>query len=198
MIKINLITVRIPKDHLVVQRQVMALVGAVILSFVIAGWWASHAGATRDELQGQLDSEKAKLQRLEQVAKKIEEFEKKKVRREAILETIKKLEAQKVGPRLFLDDLNVMLPADVWLTKINEVGAEITVAGYSFSNSAIADLMRSMETSPNFENVELTQITNEVMKGEDVKNFTVTCTWETLAKLQETKKDGAPAAPAKK
>ncbi|MBI5637471.1 MAG: PilN domain-containing protein [Nitrospinae bacterium] len=196
MIKINLITVRIPKDHLIVQRQAMSVVGGVILSIIIVGWWASHASATKEEVQNQLEGEKAKLQRLEQVATRIEEFEKKKLRREQILDAIKKLETRKVGPRLFLDDLNMILPSDVWLSKITQRDVTISVSGYSFSNSAIADLMRAMEASPNFSDMELGQITNEVMKGEDIKNFTLNCGWEAVKKLEE--KPASPKAPAEK
>ncbi len=197
MIRINLIAARTPKDHLVVQRQVMSVIGAVILSLFLVGWWTSHASATKEEVQGQLAGEKAKLQRLEQVAQRIEEFEKKKQRREQILDAIKKLETRKVGPRLFLDDLNMILPSDVWLTKITQTDVTINVAGYSLSNTAIADLMRLMEASPNFSDVELGPIRSEVIKGEEVKTFTLSCGWEAVKKLDETKsKAAAPGAPA--
>ena len=204
MIKINLITVRIPKDHLAVQRQVMSVVGGVILSIVIVGWWANHASATKVEVQQQLETEKGKLQRLEQVATRIEEFEKKKLRREQILGAIKNLETRKIGPRLFLDDLNVILPSDIWLSKITQHDVTISVSGYSFSSSAIADLMRVMETSQNFSDVEVGAegIKTEMIKGEEVKSFTLNCGWEAVKKLEETKPANpkapgaaAPAAP---
>ncbi len=202
MIKINLITVRIPKDQLVVQRQVMSVLGGIVLSVIVVGWWANHASATKGEVQNQLDGEKAKLQRLEQVAQRIDEFEKKKQRREQILDAIKKLETRKVGPRLFMDDLNTILPSDIWLSKISQRDVTINVSGYSLSNSAIADLMRLMETSPNFSDVELGPITSEVIKGEEVKSFTLSCGWESVKKLDEGKPaaatPGAAAAQPKK
>lgn len=199
MIKINLIIVRIPKDQLIVQRQVLSVIGGIVLSIIIVGWWANHASATKEEVQTQLEGEKAKLQRLEQVAQRIEEFEKKKQRREQILDAIKKLETRKVGPRLFLDDLNVILPSDIWLSKISQSDVTISVSGYSLSNSAIADFMRLMEASPNFSDVELGPITSELIKGEEVKSFTLSCGWEAVKKLEETKPAaGAPGAPAAK
>ncbi len=202
MIKINLIIVRIPKDQLTVQRQVMSVLAGIVLSLILVGWWANHASAAKEEVQNQLEGEKAKLQRLEQVALRIEEFEKKKLRREQILEAIKKLETRKVGPRLFLDDLNMILPSDVWLSKISQRDVTINVSGYSLSNSAIADLMRLMEASPNFSDVELGPITSEVIKGEEVKSFTLNCGWESVKKLDDTKSvaagPGAAAAGPKK
>ncbi len=197
MIKINLIAVRTPKDHVVVQRQVMLAIGGIILAFFIVGWWTSHANATKEEVQGQLATEKSKLQRLEQVAQRIEEFEKKKLRREQILDAIKKLETRKVGPRIFLDDINMILPSDIWLTRITQSDVTITVSGYSLSNTAIADLMRLMEASPNFSDVELGPIRTELIKGEEAKSFTLSCGWEAVKKLDENKsKVAAAGAPA--
>lgn len=192
MIKINLIALRVPKEHRIIQKQVLSLIAGGIGAVLVALWGVTHASAAKSDMEAQLETEKGKLARLESVAKRIEDFEKKRQRREQILETIKKLEAKKIGPRPFLDDLNMLLPADIWLTEVSELNLRITISGYSFSNPAIADLMRSMESSLQFADVELAGITNEVLKGENVKRFTISCNWEAV-QLLEDKKETPPA-----
>lgn len=196
MIRINLIKVRTPRDRIVVQQQVLAIVGATVGALIFIGWWATNASAVLDETKAMLENEKAKLVRLEAVAKRIEEFEKKKQRREQILEAIKKLEAKKVGPRPFLDDLNVILPPDIWLDDMSQTGIAIKMTGYSFSNGAIAELMRLMEKSPNFSDIEVGEITNVQIKGEDVKKFSLNCKWKALQAIEEKIADKTTPAAA--
>jgi len=198
MIRINLLAVRVPRERLTVQKQALSLIGLLIVAIVISGWGINKASAIKTDLGERLETEKAKLARLESVTKRIEDFEKKKLRREQILEAIKNLEIRKAGPRPFLDNLNTLLPADIWITEILEQNLRITATGYSFSNPAIADLMRNMEASPHFADVELAGIQNEVVQKENVKRFTLICNWESVQKAEEKDKNIPASTPQKK
>ncbi len=196
MIHINLLALRVPKDRLLIQKQVLSLFVLLLLSVVAVVWGIGKASSMKSDLENTLGEEKSKLASLESVTKDIENFEKKKLRREQILETIKKLEARKIGPRPFLDDLNMVLPPDIWITEVSESNLRITVSGYSFSNPAIADLMRKMDESPQFADVELAGIQNEVVQKENVKRFTLISNWESVQKIEEA--DKKPAVEADK
>ncbi len=196
MIKINLVSVYIPRERLLVEKQIMTTVGLFIGAVVLGLLFYFSVSGQRGELKRQLVVEKTEIKRLAAVQKRISEFEKKKKRRQEILDTIKKLQARRIGPYPFLDDLNVMLPPDIWLTKITESNLTVTVSGYTFSAPAVADMMRSMEASEHFSNVALTEIQQQVVQKETVKKFTVTAKWD-IDLEEETKKDDKKLQAAK-
>ena len=188
MIKINLVSVYVPKDRLLVEKQFASLASLLIVSIVLSLLWFFSVSSQKAEVGQLLAVEKTELKRLELVQKRIDDFQKKKKRREEILEAIKKLQSRRVGPYPFLDDLNIMLPPDIWLTKITENNLAIGVSGFTFSNTAVADLMRSMEASEHFSKVELTEIQQSKVKNEAVKRFTITSAWNIERETEEEKK----------
>ena len=196
MIKINLVSVYVPKDRLLVDKQLTTLVGLLIGSIIISLLFYFSVVGQREELTRLLVVEKTEIKRLAVVQIRIEDFEKKKKRRQEILDTIKKLQARRIGPFPFLDDLNVMLPQDIWLTSITETNLTVTVSGFTFSSPAVADLMRSMEASEHFSNIALTEIQQEVVQGETLKKFTVTGKWD-IEKEEDKDKDDKAKLPAK-
>jgi Tfp pilus assembly protein PilN len=188
MIKINLVAVYIPKDRLLVDKQLTSLVGLVIGAIVVSILLYFSVVGQRGELNRQLVVEQTEIKRLAVVQTRIEDFEKKKKRRQEILDTIKKLQARRIGPYPFLDALNVMLPPDIWLTKITETKLTVTVSGFTFSSPAVADLMRSMEASEHFSNIALTEIQQQKVQNETLKKFTVTGKWDVEKDVEDEDK----------
>jgi Tfp pilus assembly protein PilN len=183
MLKINLLKIRVPKEKLVVRRQVLAFIVTVIATVVLAGMWSNSVYAAKSAIDAKLEAEKAKLAKLQSVTRMKDEFESKEKRQEQVLEAIKNLSERKSGPRPYLDELNLSLPPDIWLTEVSAQNASLAVTGYSFSNAAIADLMRGMERSDQFQDVDLSGIQNEMVQKENVKKFTVTGNIKPLYKL---------------
>lgn len=200
MMRINLLRVRVPKAVRLVQNQFLVFLAAFLAVAVAAVWWTVAVYAAKSSAEDALAAEKAKLARLESVTKKVGEIEAKKKRREEILDAIRRLEERKQGPRPYLDRLNALLPPDLWLTDVSSSGSGIIVGGYSFSNNAIADLMRGMEASDQFQDIELGIIQNEVLQKENVKHFALNARLKLLVKLDDIakkKEAEAKAAAAK-
>ncbi|MBI3793994.1 MAG: PilN domain-containing protein [Nitrospinae bacterium] len=200
--RINLLVVRVPKDKALVQKQAIAFVLALAGTLVALGFWTNLVFSAKASAEESLAKGKTRLEQLDSVQKKIDEFEAKKKRREQILEAIKKLEERKAGPGPYLDALNLVLPPDIWLTELSAQGSALTLSGNSFTNAAIAEMMRSMEANDQFKDVELSIIQNDVVQKENIKRFTLSSALKAVAKLDEKKtadkaKQGAPApAPA--
>jgi len=178
MIKINLVAKRTPKDKLLVQKQALYTVGLLVMALSIGLFMGYVASSKKEGYQEDLAFEKSEQSKLLAVKKKNAEFNTKKKRREEILQVIDILQERKKGPRPFLDYLNVILPADIWLTMISENDLNITVTGYTFSPQAVAELMRSMEISDIFSAVELFEIQKKTLNGEEVKSFTINAHWD--------------------
>jgi Tfp pilus assembly protein PilN len=178
VIKINLVAKRVHKDRLLVQKQAMYTVGLLVLALAVGLVMGSLASNKRDRYMEELAMEKSEQSKLLSAKKKNAEFKIKKKRREEILQVIDILQERKKGPRPFLDYLNMILPADIWLTMIAEKDLNITVTGYTFSPQAVAELMRSMEASDIFSTVELYEIQKKILNGEEVKSFTINAHWD--------------------
>ncbi len=177
MIKINLLAIRIPKEHIIVNKQVFSITALVIVALLAGMFGRNWVAEQKASVEKRLTVAKSELSSLEKVAKRMKALEKKKERRVQILEAIKTLQEKKIGPTPFLDSINVMLPPDIWLTSISESGGVVSISGLSFSNPGVAELMRSLDSSEHFTETELSEIQKTTVQKEVVKRFTMTTNW---------------------
>src|SRR3989304_4602939 len=175
MIKINLIFDRKAIERGRIKQQMSLAVALMIVTVGLSSFlWYSQ----NDKIKG-----------INTNINKINDKEKKKNRLEDILKAIGGLEKIRSGPTRVFDEINILIPSDLWLTSIMESGGNIKIDGYSFSDPGIANFMKSLDTSKYFSNVELLEIQQIVIEGEKVKKFTL----NTVIELSQAKKlEGKP------
>ncbi|OFZ62172.1 MAG: hypothetical protein A2328_09510 [Bdellovibrionales bacterium RIFOXYB2_FULL_36_6] len=165
---------------------------AVALMIATVGLSSFLWYSQNDKIKGintNISNSQAKLNSLNTIINKINDKEKKKNRLEDILKAIGGLEKIRSGPTRVFDEINTLIPSDLWLTSIMESGGNIKIDGYSFSDPGIANFMKSLDTSKYFSNVELLEIQQIVIEGEKVKKFTL----NTVIELSQAKKlEGKP------
>jgi len=189
MIKINLIFDRKAIERGRIKQQMSLAVALMIATVGLSSFlWYSQ----NDKIKGintNISNSQAKLNSLNTIINKINDKEKKKNRLEDILKAIGGLEKIRSGPTRVFDEINILIPSDLWLTSIMESGGNIKIDGYSFSDPGIANFMKSLDTSKYFSNVELLEIQQIVIEGEKVKKFTL----NTVIELSQAKKlEGKP------
>jgi type IV pilus assembly protein PilN len=201
MIRINLLADRHAKDRLLIQQQIV--MGALILvaTFVLFGaWWSALSGDIADA-RAEIRSAEDELKKQEVIRDEVRAMEERKKRLENINNAITDLQAVKAGPTLYLDHINVLLPKEMWLTTLTDTAGSLTISGFSFSNTAVAQFMKNLEESDQFVNVSLREITQQEVEKESLQQFTVNA-WTTLGKRlaeEKAKRDAeAAAADAKK
>lgn len=191
MIKINLIFDKKAIERAKVKHQ---LVIGVIVMFITIGvdgfWWYSQSNIIKD-FNNNINDSKTKLDNLKAVINKIADKEKKKKRLEDIIKAIGELKGIQKGPARILDDINTMMPSEIWLTSMAETGGQIVIDGYSFSNPGIAVFMENLKTSKYFSNVELFDIQQTMIEGDKVKKFTLIAIAAPGKKLEEKPKEAA-------
>lgn len=187
MIRINLLADRHAKDRIIIQQQLV--LGAVIIlaSLVLCGFWWNWKSGDIDAMNVKIDDAQRELEKQKNIRKKVKQLEARERRVNDILDAIDMLKDMRKGPVPYLDDMNVILPQEIWLTQVKDNGGRIEVDGYSFSNTAVAKLMKNMEESENFVNIELKEITKANVGGESLKKFTVQCMTAAARKLEEKK-----------
>jgi Tfp pilus assembly protein PilN len=202
MIRINLLADRHAKDRLAIQQQLVLGVAVLIGSIVLCGFWWQAESIQIDEKNKNIEAATTRRNKQKLTIEKVKKMEAKKTELDSVLKAIESLVEFKRGPAPFLDDINVMLPSEIWLTNVTDTRGQLTLQGYSFVNSAVAKLMKSIESSKtddgsnNFSNVELRELVRAKVGAETMMKFNIQCLTSLGAKLaeEETRKKAAAEA----
>lgn len=185
MIKINLIADRQAKDRLVIQQQLALGMIVVVATVALCGFFWVHKSSTIARTEDKITTAKNELEQLKKKHAQVTNMEKKEKLLNTIIDTINGLKKQERGPTIYFDHLNVILPSEIWMTDLNDINGVISIKGYSFSNNAIADLMKEMRKSKYFVDVDLSEIKKAKFGGEILKQFSLRCMTAAGKKMAE-------------
>src|SRR3989338_419417 len=176
MIKINLVFDRKAIERERIKQQLSLAVALMIVTIGLSGYLWYSQNSKIEELNKNKSNSKAKLESLKTVIAKIDDKEKKKKRLEDIIKAIGELKRVQRGPARIFDEINIILPSDIWVTSLSGSGGQIKIDGYSFSNPGIATFMENIKASRYFLDAELLEIQQTNIEGEKVKKFTLNST----------------------
>jgi len=175
MIKINLLPVRAArkKESLRQQLSISGLLIVLVLLGCLGAYLVTLAKikTARDEIaksEQEINALKQKIGEINNIKKLQEEVKKK-------LDILDQLRRNKTGPATRLAELSDAVPDKVWLTKYVENGGNISIAGTAFNEELIAELMRNLQSSKDFTNVELLVSEQMNIKGLKAKKFEISC-----------------------
>jgi Tfp pilus assembly protein PilN len=204
MIRINLLADRHAKDRLAIQQQLVLGVAVLIGSIVLCGFWWQAESLQIDEKNKNIEVATTRRNKQKLTIEKVKKMEAKQTELAAVLKAIESLVEFKRGPAPYLDDMNVMLPSEIWLTNVTDTRGLLTLQGYSFVNPAVAKLMKSIELSKaddgsnNFSNVELRDLVRTKVGAETLMKFNIQCLTSLGVKLAEEENRKKAAAEASK
>ncbi len=194
MIRINLLPVRAAKKKESAVQQLaiagisfgLVLVVILIMFFVKVGQISSTKNdiAAANEKISELKGRIGKLDAL----KKLKDEVKKK------LDVLAELRKNKSGPAKRLSTLSSSTPDRLWLESYKESGDDVKISGLAMNEELIAEFIRALEASPDYERVELVVSEQKDVAGAKLKRFELTL------KLEHAKPPavvGASAAPQK-
>jgi Tfp pilus assembly protein PilN len=117
-----------------------------------------------------LTIENAKLQELK---KKLKEYESLKQVRENRIDVIEKLKDFQTGPVLLLNHVIASIPRDsqMWLTQLDQKGDRVKIAGMAPRSDMIPDFMSNLSTGGLFKSVELELI----QEDKEAAKFSLLC-----------------------
>lgn len=131
-----------------------ALQGAIIVvALLVVIGWGFRNKQTISELNSNIATEQAELQRLQDVldlAKKLEE--KRNLLRRKI-EVISKLKRDQDVPVKMLDHLSRNLAEYLWLSNLQVKGRKLTMRGRAQHEHAFATFMRNLQNSDHYESI---------------------------------------------
>lgn len=150
--------------------------GLIVYGAAVAGIWTLQTQKIKDyetKIQA-LNEESARL--APQLAK-IRKLQKEREEVNKRLGVIASLDKDRYLRVRMMNDLCVNVPANCWLTSVNESGgARVTIEGVTFSNFIIADLMTSLEDSGRFQQVALVRAQEGNIEDVRVVQFAMSAT----------------------
>lgn len=174
MIRINLLPVRAAKKKETALQQLFILGASVlvVLVVVVALWLVKLgqiSGTQKDiaEANKRISELKAKIGKLNEIKKLKDEVKKK-------LDVLTELRKNKTGPATRLATLSDVTPDQLWLESYKEAGSDIKISGLAYNEDLIAQFIRALEASSEYEKVELIVSEQKDVSGTKLKRFDLT------------------------
>jgi Tfp pilus assembly protein PilN len=183
MIRINLAPGRRrarPTLNLALPAFNLGIAFAVLCAIAVAAtgftWWVLRSEEARltaevEAFRREATTLKAVIAQTGQVQAQVAELK----QRVATLQTLTRAQGRAI---LVIDAFADAVPADVWITGIEERSASLKVTGGAFSTTAVADLMTNLRGSGKFKEVDIVVARQDMAKSPPLVTFEVTCKFE--------------------
>jgi type IV pilus assembly protein PilN len=188
MIKINLLPVRAAKKKESARQQLsilsLSLIAVSVLFLGIYMVTLAKISTAQEEItksEQEIKTLKEKIGEINNIKKFQEEVRKK-------LGILDQLRRDKTGPATRLAKLSDAVPEKVWLMKYSESGLIISISGVAFNEELIAEFMRNLQLSNEFQNVELLVSEQLDIKGVKAKKFDISCAMKSYKVAEPVKK----------
>ncbi len=186
MIKINLLPVRAAKKKETIRQQiaimVVSLLSVVVMCVIVFLFVQVKIQSAKGEIErseNEIKELKAKIGKVNDLKKLKEEVTKK-------LDVLSMLRNGKVGPVHRLMTISDATPDKLWLTRYSESGNDVSISGISYNEDLLAEFMRNLEASADYENIELLVSEQTNVGGIKAKRFDLKLKIKT-AKVQTAK-----------
>jgi Tfp pilus assembly protein PilN len=155
------------------------LFGIVYLAAVlgVAGYWWTLK-TTEDRLRTEIASAKREIDVLRaqigqenKMKDQAAEFRK----RIAVIETLTKNQAR---PILLVDTFASAVPADLWITGMEEKNAALKISGAATSPVAVSNFMSNLRSSGKFKDIDIVVSRQDLARPTPQVTFEVTCRFE--------------------
>ena len=97
---------------------------------------------------------------------------------QARLKAVQALTKGQSRPLFLIDAFADAVPADLWITGLEDTGTVLRVTGSAFSATAVSNLMGALRASGKFRDVDIVVSRRDLDKAPDVVTFEVTCRFE--------------------
>lgn len=183
MIRINLLPVRAAKKKETAIQQLVLAGGVLLLILVIVlSLWAVKLGQIKST-QHDIDVANVKINELKTKIGKLENLKKLKEQVYKKLTVLSNLRKNKTGPAVRLAVLSDITPDNLWLQSYRENGDAVKVNGLAFNEELIAQFIRALEASDEYQQVELVVSEQRDIAGTKLKRF------DLALKLEKPKSD---------
>jgi type IV pilus assembly protein PilN len=123
------------------------LVGGLAVALLGCGYFFWTVSSAIADTNSRIVVAKAEVAKLQVEKAKKEELEAKRKSFQDQVNLIERLKAEQGGPVRMLDEISKALPDFVWLTRIDQAGAIVKIAGEASNNNSVADFLANLQRS---------------------------------------------------
>jgi type IV pilus assembly protein PilN len=194
MIRINLLPVRAAKkkETAIQQLAIAGISFGLVLAIILVMFFIKlgQISGTKNDIT----AANAKIAELKSKIGKLDELKKLKDEVKKKLDVLAELRKNKSGPAQRLATLSDSTPDQLWLESYKEAGGTIKIAGLAMNEELIAQFIRALEASADYERVDLVVSEQKDLSGTKVKRFELTLQLERAKPVEPI----VPAAEPKK
>jgi Tfp pilus assembly protein PilN len=148
----------------------------LLLAGLGAYWWmlSSDVSGIRQEIE----QNQAEVARLKPIIAEGQRYRREKEELERRVNAIDVVARNQARPTYLIDALSGTLPADLWLTRVEEKSAQLRLAGTTYSSVALSDFMANLKATGKFKDVDLVESRQDLTKSPRTITFEVACRFE--------------------
>ena len=189
MIRINLLSVREVRAEVGRRMEYVVAGLSLALTFLLMLVVFLYQFYRSSSVAGELAALRTEIAGMEAQVKEVAELQKKVADVTQKNQVIEDLTKKKAGPVRVMESLSSVIPEKLWLTEFKETGGTLVVTGQAIDNQTVADLLRGLQASIYFANVDLVESVQTEPEKTPFKKFSV---------KSQVLYQGAPPAPAGK
>src|SRR6266516_831152 len=136
----------------------------LVLAALFIGWRYWSLTRQSHQLDAEIAAEQQETTRLHSVIEQVQQFEQRKAQLQQRVVLIEQLRKGQTGPVHMLDQISRALPPMLWLTEVNQTGAEIVIEGKCTSTIGVSDFVANLEASGYFKrSIDIVSTSTETM-----------------------------------
>jgi len=151
------------------------LFGLLVVGLAAWGWILAAEVA---RAQAEVAESQREMNRLKPLIAEGERYRQEKDELERRISAIEVVARNQARPVYLLDSLVDLLPADLWLTRVEEKNQQLRLAGTTYSSVTLSDFMANLKASGKFKDVDLVESRQDLSKSPRMITFEVTCQFE--------------------
>ena len=155
---------------------IFLVVYVVVVGGIVAHWWQLSKEQTR--LTDEIDRATRELAMLKPITDQASKVKDQLADLQKRVKTIEDLTKDQAKPIRMFDAFASVMPNDLWITRLEEKGNTLKVAGSAFSAVAVSDLMTNLRASGKFKDVDIVVSRQDLAKTPRLVTFEVTCRFE--------------------
>jgi Tfp pilus assembly protein PilN len=136
----------------------LLIIGLVLVGALLAGGYWVITKRKLADVQDQVTQRKADADRLEQIIKDVENYQKQKDSLQQRIDLINQLKQNQKGPVRIMDQVSRDLPDLVWIDRMNVDNGRIAISGRSLNPNAVANFTENIKNDPYFEEPQVGSI----------------------------------------
>jgi len=158
----------------------LGLVFGLLLTALVgafgAYWWRMSSDIAR--LSEEIARNEREKMRLAAVIVEGLRFKRDKEELESRVHAIERFARDQARPVHLLNAMAEVVPHELWLTRVEEKGQQLRLAGTTYASATLADFMANLEASGKFRDVDLVESRQDLTKSPRLVTFEVSCRFE--------------------